>query len=702
MATTTLASSAADRPAGEGGVQLWRRGWRADALALSVVLLLSLLALIGAYARQAQVGVGVVGIEDFRRLHYRTHLSGFHEPEAVAGQDRVSYRWTQERATIAMPGLGRGLWQTELELGSPIPEGQPKQALISAGDVAWLLQLQPQQRTYHLLTPSSGDVRVTIEADAAPSGSDPRPLGVTFGGVAFEAASVAALPPTLFLLHTLLALVIGFLTLRLIGVPTWLALSATAIAIALLALGTATNRAPMGLYSIRLLAMSVVGLVLMALLRWTLPRLFRLGGIEAGRAAWAGLLVVIYISFLVRAGGLLWPYFLSVDIEWHMEKTQRVLNGRIGELWNANSPFHQSVMPEDEWGANRPVIPYSPFYHIFSALWAIFPWQLKLSAEVFSAALDALRAPIIFFIVRKLGLGDRSALIGALTYEIIPASFLLHAWGNTPTTNGMWWSLLTTTLLVGGWNRLRSPSVWGAITIALTLTLLFYAVTAVFTGLLVALLVLALLVTGQRQRAWPLLGSLIAASVLSLGIYYWQFVPLIIERTLPRFGEAAADTGRTIGGQEISLAQYFSSYFYLLDIYGMYLPLIAALAGYVIGVRKWGATSLFSLLMSVWGVIAIVFWLVGIKLSMVDKQVFWLMPWMGIGAAVLADRVLSQRSLVRWAAPLLLIGALYTGADALLLWTHRVSGYGIGEGYTSLYQAACRSLYDRATCVPEW
>jgi hypothetical protein len=410
----------------------------------------------------------------------------------------------------------------------------------------------------------------------------------------------------------------------------------------------------------------------------------------------------VYAGYLLKGGGVLWPYFLSVDIEWHMEKTQRVLTGRIWELWDANSPFHQSVMPVDEWGENKPVIPYSPFYHIFSAIWAIFPWKLKFSAELYSAALDALRPVMIFFITRKFGFRDRAGIIAALTYSLIPAAFLLHAWGNTPTTNGMWWSLLATTILVGAWDRLNNSRVaWIALTLTLTLTLLFYAVTAVFTALLMLGIALALLLTRQRRQAWAVCSSITAAVLLSIAIYYWQFVPAIIERTIPRLTGGFAERGQTLGGQEIIFSDYIIKYVYLLDIYGVYLPLILGSVGWWLGVRRFGLRSLFTILMTIWMLIAIAFWFVGLKLSMVDKQLFWLMPWMGIGAGIAVDRLLSQRGLARWAAPLLILAALYTGSDALYLWTHRLNGYPIGEGYVSWYQLYCRAAYDRQFCIPE-
>lgn len=690
MATTTIASSSA---AAHGGVRVFGRTWRrgADAAALALLLLIALIGLMLGYARAAEVVVGIAGPNDVRSLHYRQHLLNFHDPEVVAGESLPSYRWTQERSTISVPGVGRGLWDTQLTLSSPIPAEQPKQALISSGDTAWRVQLQNQRRTYHLLTPSDGDLRVSIESAAERYGADPRLLGVVFSSMQLTPVITAAFPPALFLLHTLLALVIAFVTLRLIGVPTWLALGVPVVGTALLSWGLAINRAPTGLYSYRLLAIALVGLLLLAALRWAIPRVFRAGGVEIGPTALTALLAVVYVSYLVRAVGLLWPYFLAIDIEWHMEKTRRVLNGRIMELWDANSPFHQSVMPTDEWGADKPLIPYSPFYHIFSVIWAIFPWPLELSANIFSVVIDALRSVLIFFLARKWGFRDRAGIIGAATYSIIPASFLMHSWGNTPTTNGMWWSLLAMAVLVGTWERLHKfRAAWIVLTLVLTATMLFYAVTAVFMTLVMFGVVGWLLIAGRRRETWPIFASTVAALALSIAIYYWQFVPGIIERTLPKLFGAA--TGGTItGGAQPSVIAgtwwgYVGSYAYFLDIYGMYLPLLLGLVGWWIGARKLGWRSSFAAVMTMWLLVALLFWVIGYKIVMVDKQLFWLMPWMGLATGIAVDRILDNRRALRWAVPLLALGALYVGSDALYLWVHRLQGWRGEWAFTSWVQ----------------
>lgn len=665
-------------------------------LALLGLFVAALLGLMAGYAGADNVAVGIA--DNDRAIRVRQHLQAFHAPEADPNQAAAAYRWTKARSVINLPGLGRGLWETQLSLGSPVPAEEPKQVLLTGGSSAWRVQLQPQQRQYHLLTPSTGDLRLSIDAPVAQYGNDVRQLGVVFRGAELVPITASAFPPAPMLFHIAGAVILVFITLRLIGLATLPTLLAALGAVMLLSYGIAVGRAPMGLYSVRLLAVALLGLLLMLSLQWLLPRLLRWSGGDISQRALVGLLLITYAGYLVRACGLLWPYFLAVDIEWHMEKTRRVLNGRILELWDANSPFHQSVMPTEEWGENKPLIPYSPFYHIFSTIWAPLPWPLELSANIFSAVIDALRAPMVFFMVRRFHFSERAGLIAALTYTIIPASLLMHAWGNTPTTNGMWWSLLSLVMLVGIWETYQqqsSRSRWALalLTLVLTATMLFYAVTAVFAGLLFLGIIVWLSLTGRRRQAWPLLASLTVAVVLSTAVFYWQFVPGIVERTLPKLfgavGSSINDTGKQPDVLPSTWGEVGTDYAFLLDIYGMYLPLGLGLAGWWLGVRKFGWGSLFSMVMTLWLLIAILFWFIGLKIVMVDKQLFWLMPWMGIGTGIAVDRMLQNRSLARWAVPLLVVGAVYTFSDALYLWSFRLQH---NQNFTSWLQLLRQSL----------
>jgi hypothetical protein len=210
MATTTLPRASV----AQGGTRSFgRRHFVNDGLALLVLLCATVVGLVAGYARAVPFEVGVAG------RYNDPYLQQFHEPEIVAGEQQPSYRWTRERSTVVAPGLGRGLWTTRLSLDSPAAAGPPKQVLLEAGTIGLPVQLTAQRRVIHLLTPSLGDLGISIATTTGQYGSDPRPLGVAFFGSAFEPIVSSMAPPLSTLLFSLVTLALAFLALRWSGLP---------------------------------------------------------------------------------------------------------------------------------------------------------------------------------------------------------------------------------------------------------------------------------------------------------------------------------------------------------------------------------------------------------------------------------------------------------------------------------------------------
>ncbi len=152
---------------------------------------------------------------------------------------------------------------------------------------------------------------------------------------------------------------------------------------------------------------------------------------------------------------MLYPYFIGIDVSWHMNKVLQILNGQLSLFYGTNSPLNESTMPEAEWGANRPVIPYSPWFHMFAVLFTYVPLPLVLTANLFHTLIDCSRALLIGLLGRKLGLSERQSLFASLLYAVTPVTFLLLSWGNVPTAFGMWWTLVSTSVYRGGLQAAR-------------------------------------------------------------------------------------------------------------------------------------------------------------------------------------------------------------------------------------------------------
>jgi hypothetical protein len=352
---------------------------------------------------------------------------------------------------------------------------------------------------------------------------------------------------------------------------------------------------------------------------------------------------------------------------------QLVLGGQFKDFY-LPSHFSYGKMPVREWGNNPPLLPYSPFFHIVAASFAIFPWPMDISVNIFSVIFDTNRVVLIAALALAFGLNSRTAFLAALLYAVTPFTFMLHSWGNIPTTFGIWWTLLATAILVLTFGRWHERRIFVLLTFVLLASFLFYFVMAVFSGFFVILLALGLLFFGRdlTKQVKPLVLSGTLALVLSIVVYYGFFIPEMIERTLPYVTRTVAG-GQTNTGQDehISLGQYLSYHYTHMGYlnypvrHGVWVPVLLALPGLWL-LRK----QRFALLVTgVWLLVAIMFFFVGLRVSMVDKYIFYAAPALAICTALFFDR-LWQRSRV---VPIL-IAAVYllTFVSALDIWILRL------------------------------
>jgi hypothetical protein len=431
-------------------------------------------------------------------------------PAGLAGRVALApartYRWSSDRSTISLPGLGRGDWIVTLDAILRHPDDAPLDATVYANGQPIAKLPDGGPRRLSLLVPAAlvpdGDLTLTITSNVY---QDPRPLGALIYELRVAPAGPGAwLPPLDSLLYALvIALCLYLCVLRMTG---WAATSAAlAFGVALLgAWALAAARYPAAFMLPRLAGLVLWSVALLLALERLLPWVFRRAGVPLSRWALRGLLLIFFAGYWIKAGGMLYPYFVAIDVAWHMGKVRQILAGQLPLFYGVNSPLNESTMPTAEWGAVRPVIPYSPWFHIFAVLFTFAPLPLVLTANMFSALVDGSRVLLIALLGRKAGLDERESLLAGLLYAVTPATFLLHSWGNIPTTFGMWWTLVCTTYIVIAYRRLDQPWPFVILTLLLTATLLIYTVMAAFMMLFLILLVPALWLLQFAKKPSPL------------------------------------------------------------------------------------------------------------------------------------------------------------------------------------------------------
>ncbi|MEI7644899.1 MAG: hypothetical protein WCJ55_11515 [Chloroflexales bacterium] len=612
-----------------------------------------------------------------------------------------TYRWSTGESSIMLPGLGRGAWAAELSVVTAHPDGQPVGARILANGVALAsLPDSPAPRRVRLLVPpaalSDGSLTLDIRSNTY---SDPRPLGIFLSSVAVTPVGGglgAALPPLAGLGQAMVVVLGMYASLRLAlggaaaraggrgpSPVTWAVIGVSA---ALLLGGWAlgVQRFPSSFMLPRLAWLAAWSVLLTLAARPVTTWLFRVCGINVDpRSGFVSLLlVVVLVGYWLKAVGMLYPYFVAIDVHWHMERVRWILQGQLPTLYGVNSPLNESTMPTAEWGANRPVIPYSPWYHIFATLFALTPMSMELAANMFSLLLDASRPILIAVIARKAGLGARGTLIAAITYAALPVGFMLHSWGNVPTAFGLWLTLLVHTLIIGLWDRLgqRGPTV--AISLLLLATFLIYTVTGVFMGVFLVTLTAIVWLNALRGGVWadlrsglrPLWVAAGVAIALALIIYYGQYLPSMIARTLPYMETVFTRGPESVGVERPPFMAYLLGFIPHLDyriwpgdylFYGIGIPMLFTVPGFIALHRR----PLAWIVLATWMSVAVLFMFAGYRISMVDKQIFYMLPAMCVCWAVYADRIW-QRG--RWGRALIVAILALTLATALDQWVLRI------------------------------
>lgn len=659
-------------------------------------------------------------------------LEGNPEPPlGLVGQVELApartYRWTQDESAVLLPGLGRGAWQAELTVLTAHPDGQPLNAQIFANDT--LLATLPESgtaRRVSLLIPAhlmgSGDLALTLRSKTF---ADPRPLGVFVSNVVVapvgsRAASGAALeiqgglplfvPPWGTLLSSLVLVLSLYACLSLVMRGTaerkrktgfaaarpWLAAAALVVLVLLGGWALTLHRYPTSFMLARLALLGLWSLVLLLILRPLLVWTFRTAGVplngerhttndmfSRSPAFINALLLIFFVSYWFKAGGMFYPYFVSIDVDWHIGKVRWILNGLLPLVYGTNSPLNELTMPLAEWGPDKPVIPYSPYFHMFATSFALFPWPMAFTANMFSLLVDCSRVFLIALLVRKSGLSERVALFAALLYAVMPLTFLLHSWGNIPTTFGLWWTLMATTFAVVAWRRLHRPVPFIVLTFLFLGSLLFYTVGGVFMGMFVLIFIpIMWLIARYDSTAHDLAAGLrpfglaaLAALALSLLIYYGQYIAPIVERTIPYMLNLATQGPEAVGVERPSFGTYMLSYIPHLDYrmwpgdylyYGIAIPLLFVVPGFL-ALRT---RSLLWAVLSAWFTVALIFMLAGYRISMVDKQLFYIIPAICICWAVYAERYWHRG---RWGKVLIITVYVFTFVSALDLWVLRIA-----------------------------
>jgi len=425
--------------------------WAALALLLAVFLLVPQLPLRYGFDVGREEGVG-------SDLPY---LQGFNTAER---DELGSYRWSDDRALIVVPGVGvRELLVRLTWLPTPAAalDASPKGYELLAGDVALgTLPLRPEGGTQLVVVPAAavadGALRLRIRTETFTLPGDPRTLGARLSGVELVgmAGGLPRAPDWAATLRWLLAVTLGWLAVRAaLGVTTGdgrrttddgrpttddgrpLGYRLSAIGYRLSAIGYRLSP------TVVVLAISTLMVALAALLdppRWAfgaraalvacalayllvlgvraaLPPLARRMGLPLDAVSLGWLSLFVALSFALRFGGRLYPASMPGDIGFHHNRFNEAVWGLI---------YIVSV--------NRGVaFPYPPGPYIGVAPLTLLGLSPPVVLQLGAALADALSAVLVYAIAVR-AVGQRVALLAAGIY-VFTAATLMAAWWSFDT-----------------------------------------------------------------------------------------------------------------------------------------------------------------------------------------------------------------------------------------------------------------------------
>jgi hypothetical protein len=170
--------------------------------------------------------------------------------------------------------------------------------------------------------------------------------------------------------------------------------------------------------------------------------------------------------------------------------------------------------------------------------------------------------------------------------------------------------------------------------------------------------------------------ALVAAAALALLFYYGQFVEPVVTRTIPKLLESAQGGG--VGKETSSWSDYLRDHLVRLSSLGysllwpILLGLVGLLAGWKQAVEDPGRRPLRRALLGAWIGTALVFFLVGYRMDMVDKEIWFVLPALALCAAVGLEWLWRRGPAGRIVA---VATFLYLGAAGFFFWILRLSSY---------------------------
>ncbi|NNJ10039.1 hypothetical protein EKD04_006845 [Chloroflexales bacterium ZM16-3] len=456
-------------------------------------------------------------------------LNGFNTAER---DSHGTYRWTDDGATIRVPGVGQrplALRLSFFPVGADVmavgphvieilSDGQPLASLpvIAAGSIQSIL----------VPPPTNGSLMISLRTETFSPPGDPRRLGTPLAMVEIVALpNGPASPDWPSALGWLGAATLAWMALRhALGADAPLG-RLYGVCVGLVGLAAILDPPRWAAGADAALLAAALAYPLAIGVRAGLTPLARHFGVPLDSFGLGWLSVFCVIAFAMRYGGRLYPNSMHGDIGFHINRFNDAILGLIFIL-----------------SKNRGVdFPYPPGPYLLVAPFTLLGLSSGTVLQIGAALVDAASAALIYAIGSRI-MSARAALLAAAIYVFTAATFMTTWWSFDTHIYSQFFHLLTVATLcwaLEAWqgDDRRQRLIWGAAAfILMSLVFLGHFGFLINTTLLVGLIAALTWIMSWRGAAWaraarwPLSLAFSGAVIFAGAFFYSAYIPLFLSQ----------------------------------------------------------------------------------------------------------------------------------------------------------------------------
>jgi hypothetical protein len=614
-----------------------------------------------------------------------------------------TYRWTRgDASSITFQDVGAQDFDVVLAVNGARPAGQASPALtVTVGSLTSVSAAPPPGvQEYRFSVPreqvKDGTLRVDLQTNSFKPQGDARQLGIIITHITVSPSANPdrfVVPPTGPLLAILSAVALLSSLLALFGWgPGGVFLGGGSLALlagSLLIFDRLwlTSGSWYWSWCQALIAAGVLALICRPVAGW----LFARGGVRWSALQRRCLLTLVLVVFAVRLAGQLHPSIFVYDLGFHVNILQRVSSG---DLFFTTQPAEFGG-----FGYSTFYLP-TPYLFIEPLRWLV--GDPRMAIRLMTVATGTLGALPVFYLATRVSGRGRAGLIAATLYLIMPMSVIIFSWGITPNIFGEFFALCSLAVLVGGFQSLRpnKPVFWVLAALLMITILSHPGVLALATAAFLAIPAIWWIYRrrlGDWKIALGALGAYAVAAVAAIAIYYWHFIPGMIQTLQKVREDRAAGTGAggvplVVGGSvednSIGLFQRevhnfgqwlfwgLEGFWREAQAYYTVWPIVGAVAGYsYLSARartfaEGGTGRALVLAVAGWTVSVVLFALAGWATNLFVRYPLFALPVITIGAGLLLSATWGRGRAGRWLTALVLV---FFAVQALAFWQYRIN-----------------------------